>query len=36
MPPRIETMLVEGAGHDAVVARSQLIASRMIEFLGRS
>lgn len=35
LKPRIETMLVPEAGHDAVVAQPRLIAERMIEFLGR-
>lgn len=33
--PGIETMLVPGAGHDAVVAQPKLIADRMLEFLGQ-
>lgn len=33
--PRIETMLIPEAGHDAIVAEPRLIAERMIEFLGR-
>jgi pimeloyl-ACP methyl ester carboxylesterase len=32
--PRIETMLIPGAGHDAVVAEPQLIADRVLQFLG--
>ena len=32
--PRIETMLVPGAGHDAVVAQPELIADRVLQFLG--
>jgi len=32
--PRIETMLVTGAGHDAIVAQPKLIADRVLEFLG--
>ena len=35
LKPRIETMLVPEAGHDAVVAQPRLIAERMIEFLER-
>jgi pimeloyl-ACP methyl ester carboxylesterase len=33
--PGIETMLVPEAGHDAVVAQPELIADRMLEFLGQ-
>lgn len=32
--PHIETMLVPGAGHDAVVAQPKLIADRVLQFLG--
>lgn len=32
--PRIETMLIPGAGHDAIVAEPQLIADRVLQFLG--
>lgn len=35
VPPRIETMLVPEAGHDAIVSQPRLIARRMIEFLSR-
>lgn len=32
--PRIETMLVPGAGHDAIAAEPGLIADRVLRFLG--
>lgn len=32
--PRIETMLVPGAGHDAIVAQPGPIADRILQFLG--
>jgi pimeloyl-ACP methyl ester carboxylesterase len=32
--PRIETMLIPGAGHDAIVAEPKLIADRILAFLG--
>ncbi len=32
--PRIETMLVPGAGHDALVTRREVIAARVVRFLG--
>jgi pimeloyl-ACP methyl ester carboxylesterase len=35
MKPRIETMLIPEAGHDAIVAEPRLIAERILEFLGR-
>jgi pimeloyl-ACP methyl ester carboxylesterase len=34
--PQIETMLIPGAGHDAVVAQPRLIAERVLQFLGES
>ena len=33
--PRIQTTLVPGAGHDAIVAQPKVIAERVLEFLGR-
>ena len=35
LKPRMETMLLPEAGHDAIVAEPGLIAERMLEFLGR-
>lgn len=35
LKPRIETMLLPEAGHDAIVAEPGLIAERMLEFLER-